>query len=442
MVKKLATAVCLAGLFAGAFGGNNARMYALGQPWFPLDITLVAGQGWQTLHFADQVQGSFDYSVNQPGPVIVTKSLGQNFAVGLTFNTFDRVTKGSVLSSSEFFKEANLCSSVPMKQPKFPNLPQYHFGMKIGEHKIGLDAFFEEVDASNYQKDVAAGIEEKRLGKILNFGGQISGRIALGKAAINPWFKYGIPMVSHLFTHTEPGYEQKIAGGMDGANRMIVTGLCGDMDFGGLGWAIACFGFRNETFRFRNDTTTNSVTTGAAYPTRYDNTYLSYFATYTPKFLAFKDFTLAIEYQGQYHIKRYLHPSDSPAVARTAIDTIGKNAYNDVIICMEKTVSVNKAWCDKLVARGSLSFSLKRQYNSNDGSGVEYILPNGNIQRGAGEWLTNEGKPEGILPTLGIGYVVGRFTMDAAVNLAAWGNNGIINGPPLLAFTATVNLHK
>ena len=441
MFKKLAAAVCFAGLFAAAFGGNNARMYALGQPWFPLDITLVGGQGWHTLQFKDQIQGTFDYAVNQPGPVVVVKSLGENCAAGLTFNTFDRVTKGSVLASSEFFTYANLCSSVPMKQPKFPNLPQYHFGMKIGEHMIGVDAFFEEVDASNYQKDDAAGIEEKRSGMILDYGGQLSARIALGNAALNPWFKYGIPTVNHLFTHTETGYEQKITGSMDGAHRMINTGLCGDMDFGGLGWAIACFGFRNETFRFRNDTTTNGVTTGAAKQTRYDNTFLSYFVTYTPKLVNFKDFTLAIEYQGQYHTKRWLHPSDSPNVARTATDTIGTNVYNDIIICMEKTVSVNKGWCNKLVARGSLGFSLKRQTNVNDGTGVEYILPSGNIQRGLGEWLTNDGRPEGILPTLGMGYVVGRMTIDAALNLAGWGDKGFINGPPLLAFTATVDLH-
>ncbi len=460
MLKKMVVAFCLVGMVALVYAQSTARFYALGQPWFLGDILLVANQGWQALAYPDQIQGTYDYAANQPGPIILTKSLGSNMAVGLTANTFDRVTQGSVLFSREFFDRGNLVASPPFQQAKFPNLPQYHFGLKIGEHRIGVDAFFEEIDRTKKitqdpWTDTASNVTISgstiQKAKMINVGGQLSARIAFGSLAWNPWFKYGIPSIAHTNYDTNRSTAagsttinlSEQLGQMNGKHSLMAFGSCFDYDFGDAGWAIACFGYRNETFRFQqaiktstmvDNVLTASTDTTIVFPTRYDNDYYSYFISYTPKL--FNDFLLGFEYQGQCLIKRLLHPE------KLVPDTIGTDFYNDIIVCMEKPIAVNKPWCNKFIARGSLRYSLKRAFNPNNDAKI--ITPDGQVTEISGELTTKwQDKFEGILPSLGFGYKVGRFTMDAAFNLTGWGQGlGFLNFPPVMAMTATVDLHK
>ncbi len=457
MLKFVYSLVCISGIFISINAATNARIYALGSAYFLGDILNSVGQGWQMLGYPDQIQGSADFTGprGKPGPVVIVKSLGENVAIGTTLNTFDRRTGGSVLASTGFLKEAILITPEPdTKQDKFPNWPQLHLGFKIGEQKIGIDAFYE---TQNYGKrrsgtsidtlaNMTSNSEYKLNTSVHNVGGKISARFAFGNFAWNPWFSYGVPflagsardeLLSSKITGTDTVTLSVIDAKytMEGADRMLTFGSCLDYTFGDWGWAIIGGWYRNETFQFKSDVHEYSTVNGTSVyddrkidlSARWDNKYYDYFASITPNI--FDDFLIGFEYQGGFNIiDRYY---DDKSENDTAVTTF----YNDIIVAMEKPLEVNRSWCDKFTPRGSLRYSFGRVTET-----VEMV--NGSVEETIESISTMNGDLEGMAIFFGFGYVKKRMTIDFAMRLLNWNSLGLIQGAPPASVTMTVDLHK
>jgi hypothetical protein len=109
MMKKSLAVICIAGLFVSLHAVPNARYFALGQACFVGDILVSTAQPWQILGYPDQIQGTADVTSNQqPGPAIMIKSLGENAAIGLAANMFDKRTKGQVFNSPYYQRSTQI----------------------------------------------------------------------------------------------------------------------------------------------------------------------------------------------------------------------------------------------------------------------------------------------------------------------------------------------
>jgi len=454
ILKKVFALICLAGLCVSVNAATNGRCYALGQPFFVGDILNSAGQGWVMLYHLDKMQGTADFTgpTGKPGPVILIKSLGDNFAMGATLNTFDRRTGGSVLASTGFLNKAILFTPEPdVTQQRFPNWPQLHFGLKIGEQRIGLDAFFE---TQNYGKNSNSDIldtitnvtgtsEFKQKTAINNVGGKISARFAFGNLAWNPWFCYGVPYldgsVSDVLTSTKTDTviqnTTDMIFSMNKEDRLLTFGSCLDYTFGDWGWGIIGAWYRNETFQFKGEVTEKQTLNSSILyqhdstrvSPRYNNSFYDYFISITPN--VFENLTVAFEYQGGFSIL------DQKFEDKSQTDTTITTYYNDFIIALERPITVNRKLIDVLTARGSLRYAVGRQIEKTtkpDGSVLEFVK----------SMSTNYEQLEGMAIFFGFGYQKKRVTVDMAMRLLLWNQLGIVTGPPPAAITFTVDLHK
>jgi hypothetical protein len=463
IVKTVLTIIFITGFFISVHSAANGRTYSLGQAFFVGDIILSSVQGWHMLGYPDQIQGSMKFlPTGEPGPVILIKSIGENFAMGATLNTFDRRTGGSVLASPNFLNAAINMTPEPSLFDRFPNYPQLHFGFKIGEQKFGIDGFFE---TQNYGRtrtsdlfDTASGIKtvtEYDLNTIVrNYGGQVSARFAFGNLAWNPWFKYGIPYLDGSMSdlsrsNTTIGSDTMTLGtkdmdfSMKGADRLITFGSCLDYTFGDWGWAIIGGWYRNETYQFKTETDDaltitdmsadsvllSSNTSSSNISARYNNNYYDYFASVTPNI--FDDLLIGFEYQGGFRVLHGKYENNS------ANDTTITAIYNDIIICLERPIETESLrWCDKLIPRGALRYSF--------GRGLEKVeFTDGRVEEYKGPISTQAlGTVEGMLLFLGFGYQKSRMTVDFGMNIMSWDKYGVVQGPPPAVLTMTVDLHK
>ncbi len=459
MLRKLITIVLFICMAITVNAATNARTAALGNAWVIGDITLVANQGWQTLSYPDQIQASLAGG-KSPGSVFLIKSFGESMAIGITANTVDNQTKGSVLASKEFVADALSIGAYDPTNLLY-NLPQYHFGIKIGEHKIGIDAFYEQWDknentvqepdsntaiTSNYKKSVYIG----------NIGGQLSARLAFNKLAINPWFKYGFPITKSEFNYQEnsAGNELRFSRSFkqDKKTKMLLTGLSLDYDFGDVGWAIVSFGYRKECFGFIENSsydTTGSIIRRSVYSgnatalgemaAKYNNNFYSYFIAYSPKLP--KDIFLAFEYHGgkvDKEVDYFNRPADSAKIMK-------KVGYeNAVMVVMEKPIATNKSWCTKFIPRGSLTYSFSRTpkiFDPND-TYWEYTIHGKTYTKKDPYSMATGDFADGMILNVGFGWVIKKFTLDFAFNFPAWGDDKSgLTGPPIALFTTTVDLH-
>jgi hypothetical protein len=449
--------ICLAGFFIYITAATNARLYAMGQPAFVGDIIRSVGQGWVTLIYPDQIQGSADFtgSDGEPGPVIMTKSLGEYVAVGVTLNTFDRITGGSVLRSAGFLEGATIFVGAADTRKKFPNWPQYHLGIKLGKHKIGLDGFFETFSRfySNKSKQIN-GVEltestNEENPKVKNAGGAINGHFVFGNLAFNPYFSFGLPFIhgsrtdlsttidttADTITSTSNKTDTFGMGGEKIDNRMLVVGSCLDYAFGDRAWAIIGVFYRNETYQYKYDTDSKSTvgasvvedTSYSSLSGMYDNNFYDYFASITP--FVFEDFTIGFEYRGGLITSKVDNSEGNT-------DTINTFIYNDALVSMEKPIQANVSWCDVLTIRGSLVYFTKKNKLERRIGDNSTIIEESPI-------LTEDGGSiKGMQLFFGLGYKKGRICVDIGSKLMRWTQNGLTQGPPPASLTMTVDLGK
>ncbi len=465
MLKKVFALICVAGFCVSVNSATNARLYALGQPFYAGDILLSAYQGWQMLGYPDQMQGSFDYTgTDRWGPVILIKSVGENVALGATLNTTDKRTKGSVLASTGFVTKANEFTIEPDPSLKqIPTMPQYHFGIKIGEHKIGVDAYFETQNFSTNRSSVLddttinvyTDSDFKLETKMTVFGGKISGRFAFGNFAWNPWFSYGVPYLdgtvddkATIINTSDPvntittknvttkTFDMNKTSQLE--DMFLTFGSCFDYTFGDKAWAIIGGWYRNETWQYRSTigetVTTNGTVTfdtlKTALSPRYNNIFVDYFAALTPKI--FDEFLIGFEYQGGFSIYDQTYEDHSQ------VDTTLSTYWNSFIINMEKPMHINRKAIDVFTVRGALRYEIGRIVER-----TEQLINGGLVVNEFTKTLTtNAEDAEGMAMFLGFGYKLRRVKLDLAVRLATWKQSGLFSGPYPGALTMTVDLHK
>jgi hypothetical protein len=410
------------------------------------DILVSAAQPWQILGYADKIQATWDVTAErQPGPAILIKSLGDNAAIGLSANMFDKRTKGSVFLTPFYQRSTTFASLYDPNQRLFPNLPQLNVAFKVGEQKFGLNAFY-QVETFNNSRFTPSSdrdyMKSEVDGTTSDVGGCFSARLGLGNLGWNPWVRIGLPILSGKENSTQVSFdsatgmtttlisstESKLAGG-NVRNLLFNAGSCFDYTFGDRAWAIVGAWYRNEEYKFVK-TTTGSAT--ATYSPKYRARYYDYFAAVTPK--VFDDFLIGFEYQGAYSLTANNY-EDMPRN-----DTTSRKWYNEIIIAMEKPIRLSHPWFKVFTPRGSLVFNIGRAVERTEIA----VAGNPSLIDVREIWTPmrtiNYENRDGLLAYLGCGLTIKRATIDLATDVFEWYKQGsMFLGPPPTYVTMTLD---
>jgi hypothetical protein len=278
---------------------------------------------------------------------------------------------------------------------------------------------------------------------VRNIGGKVSARFAFGNLAWNPWFGYGVPYLDGTYsdvlnktvTDTVLRNSTDVTYSSNKLNRMLTFGSCLDYTFGNWGWAIIGGWYRNETFQFKIRTTQLSILNdsiiysddASKVSCRYNNNFYDYFVAVTPKI--FENFLIGFEYEGGFNVlgQKYVNHSN--------VDTTIRLFYNDLIICMEKPLNVDRSWIDVFTARGALRWTVGRDE-------LEVTQKDGTVNQWINGFSTMIDAQEGMFVYFGFGYKKKAVSVDMAVRLLGWKQLGLLAGPPPGSITMTVDLHK
>ena len=441
MFKKLFVIVNLIAVLAPLHAATNARIHSLGYAYFVGDILVSVPQGWQILLYPDQIQGDAAIAEKRPGPVVMTKSIGENFAFGASVNTFDRRTKGSTMFSQYYQRSILFADKQDPFNQTVPNFPQLNFAFKIGEQKFGINIFgetkkFDEkrVTPSN-DTDYISSEETCRTSVV---GGCITARIG-GNFGWNPWFRVGVPIlesedVSKQVTGGTVVVDTVKVNNTDRRSRnlMFNFGSCFDYTFGDFAWAIIGAWYRSEQYKFVR-INSNSPDT-PTYSPRWDHNYLEYFAAITPK--VFGNLMLGLEYQGAYFWDKIEYQDGLKQ------DTTNQRWYNSVLIAMELPIKVKKLRIlDTFTPRGCLRYNIGKGMRKTE---IENVSNPGVVDV-TEEWFPvstkNDVLQEGMILYLGFGLTKRRVTIDVSTNVLDWFNLGMVTLPPATHLTLTCNLH-
>lgn len=446
MFRKIFSAVFITGMFIALDASTSARVYALGQAYFLGDILGSAGSAWQMLGYPDQVQFTWPIADQQPGPALFIKSLGENAAVGITANVFDKRTKGSVFMTPYYQNSTQFAGLFDEDQRLFPNYPQLNFAFKIAGQKFGLNAFYQAETFDKFDfipSSTTQYIKSEKDGSVSDFGGCVSARIGFGNFGWYPWIRVAVPQLDGKKPETtvsdsagtlktvQTSSHSTMAD--DGSrNLMANVGSCFDYTFGDWGWGIIGGWYRNEQYKFMQTSTANPTT----YSPKYFGDFYDYFAAFTPKI--FDDCLIGFEYQGGYQKTGFNYENLSNP------DSTFHTWFNDFIFVLEKPVKLNNKWMTKITPRGSMALSVGRKMEQ----WKKQIPGNPGLFEVHKEWTPistlNYEKKDGLVAYFGCGMTLfRRFTIDICSDVFTWQQQGgsMFLGPPPTYMTMTVDLH-
>jgi len=387
MKRLLSISLLIFTLCRIASAQDNARIQALGGSNIVPDISraIYINPAFMN-NYKNTIQASFD------SPIIGVVGLNDVISIGGVFN------RGLILNS--FY--ANAIAQTP-NIGATQTIPHILFGIDLKQITLGLDLFWE---TSNYTSETVtpAPIVTTDVTQSINNPGAVLGaNLKLGDANVAANFGIGFP---NLLNKTEitPGgtnnYRSNKGLYLRAGAEVTLPLLASNWTFG-TNWS-------QENYQFENNANVNQ--------NEYDINYFQPYVGFT-KDIVDKIFCV-LQYKAGYTFSKtnYIVPAgyyvSTYALAHTLLTGFEKQFQSVWIF-------------DSVATRGGGSWTVTN-------SGSKTLTNTGGTTTTIGN-VTAMGNA---LPYLGLGASKGHFTLDVAINPAAW-NNGLLAGPDVARVTGT-----
>lgn len=212
MLKKLLIAVVVMGAWYSTVAQNvegvNARIDGMGGSGTIGDIGWSIDKPSALFGYLDKVQASV---INKDiegigkayGAIIAIKSIGENVALGVTWND-RRALSGTFYKIAQEFGGFNDNFGGMANARYFPKLPHVNLGFKVGEQTFGIGAYMEasKHDAAHNKEfryshtngtNALLDYDSTTLSKYFGIGFSACARIWAGKTKFNPEFRMFMP---------------------------------------------------------------------------------------------------------------------------------------------------------------------------------------------------------------------------------------------------------
>lgn len=476
MFKKIFIAIGILGLsysaFAQSIEGINARLDAMGGAGVISDIGWTIDKPCKIVGYGDQVQASgiikeFPHLGKSYGAIIAIKSLGENMAIGLTYND-RRIMSGSYYKLlQDHYGFSGIFPSVINKEHNFLKIPHLNIGFKFSDNFLfGIGGFMESVKRDvkfnknlEYEHDIGGGTIDTNLikydstsfHKYFGIGAIVDAKVTFGAITWNPEFRLYYPKIegkealnrrSNMDTSHNVINDLRVANSTIDSehkhfanNMMLRLATKFSTTIGSTFWICGVW-FKSEKFEFEK--ITNYTSTFMSYNA--DNVDSSYYATFKSwkehrKYFdwwigclpSFSDgWIFTPEYIGNVRVLDKYNPESGN------VDSTSIQINHKVILGIEG--SIKDVWFfQEILPRLGLVWKFHKwidDYHDSEHS-VDYIHP----------WTaTSEGDPDagkGLKVSAGLGLKAKRGCFDISFDVLEW-TYGSLLGPSasIVSYTA------